>query len=121
VILVLTEMKTNISFTCLAINFKISRASTSPYFPNTLQVLSQIIKAPLPWPSRDEAINNLPRCFQNFANVRVVLDGTEIEIEKAACLACRIWKYSHSKERNAAKFLVGVSTAGLITFLSDGF
>ncbi|CAN8028786.1 unnamed protein product [Ixodes persulcatus] len=121
VILVLTKIKTNLSFTCLAINFKISKVSTSRYFHTTLQVLSQIMKAALPWPSKDEVVNNLPRCFQNFANVRVVLDGTEIEIEKAACLACRIWTYSHYKGRHTAKFLVGVSPAGLITFLSDGF
>ncbi|CAN8010786.1 unnamed protein product [Ixodes pacificus] len=104
VILVLTKIKTNLSFTCLAINFNISKASTSRYFHTTLQILSRILKASLPWPSKYEVVNNLPRCFQNFANVRVVLDGTEIKIEKAACLAYRIWTYSHYKEGTQQNF-----------------
>ncbi|CAN7939956.1 unnamed protein product [Ixodes hexagonus] len=97
VILVLIKMKTNLSFACLAIIFKVSKTSISRYFHSTLQTLSRVMKAALPWPSTEEVANNLPKCFQSFSNVRVVLDGTEIEVEKARCLACRIWTYSHYK------------------------
>ncbi|CAN7983522.1 unnamed protein product, partial [Ixodes hexagonus] len=73
------------------------------------------------WPTREENKNNLPSCFKDYAEVRVVLDCTEVEIEKSHCLACRLFTYSYYKGRHTAEFLIGVSPAGLITFVSRGF
>ncbi|CAN7946386.1 unnamed protein product [Ixodes hexagonus] len=79
VIIVLIKMKTNVSFACLAIIFKVSKTIISRHFHSTFQTLSRVMKAALPWPSKEEVANNLPKCFQDFSNVRVVVDGTEIE------------------------------------------
>lgn len=53
--------------------------------------------------------------------MRVVLDCTEVEIEKSHCLACLLLTCSYYKGRHTAKCLIGVSSAGLATFVSRGF
>lgn len=35
----------------------------------------------------------MPLCFQTFADVRAVLDCTEVAVQKPKCLCCRIRTY----------------------------
>lgn len=59
--------------------------------------------------------------FDKFRNTRAVLDCTEIPIQKNKCLNCKICSYSHYKGTNTVKFLIAVSPAGIITYISKGF
>lgn len=54
-----------------------------------IKILSKSLKAAIPWPSREEISRNLPKCFEGFENVRVVLDCTEIFIQHPANLCCQ--------------------------------
>ncbi|XP_064479830.1 uncharacterized protein LOC135393283 [Ornithodoros turicata] len=119
--LVLVRLKTGLSFNCMSPLFGVSEASVHRYFSSTLPILAQVMRAALSWPSKEEVMQNMPLCFSSFPRVRVVLDGTEVQIEKSQCLACRIKTYSHYKGCHTVKFLVGVSPGGLITHISEGF
>lgn len=63
----------------------------------------------------------MPKCFENYKNCRVVLDCTEIKIQKLKCLKCRIMSYSHYKGTHTIKFLIGITPSGLISFVSRGY
>lgn len=121
VVLVLVRIKTCLSFICLALLFGVSKTTVHRHFYGTLQALAAVLEAAIPWPSKEEVSRNLPRCFEGYQEVRVVLDCTEVELEKSHCASCRILTYSHYKGRHTAKVLVGVSPGGLITFVSNGF
>lgn len=122
VILTLAKLKQNISFEALGTLFRISGVTVSHYFSATIQVLARIMKRFVYWPTRDELKKNIPLCFrEHFPNVTVILDATEIPICSLKCLNCRIACYSNYKSRRTVKFLVGVSPAGLITFISRGY
>lgn len=121
VILVLVRLKTCLPFVCLAPLFCVSRTTVSRHFYSTLHNLAAVLESAIPWPDKQEIARNLPQCFEEYRDVRVVLDCTEVTVEKSHCASCRILTYSHYKGTHTAKLLVGVSPAGLITFVSRGF
>lgn len=121
VILVLVRLKTCLPFVCLAPLFCVSRTTVARHFYGTLRYLAAVLEAAIPWPDKQQIASNLPQCFEDYKEVRVVLDCTEVTVEKSHCASCRILTYSHYKGTHTAKLLVGVSPAGLITFVSCGF
>ncbi|KAH9369613.1 hypothetical protein HPB48_010672 [Haemaphysalis longicornis] len=121
VVLVLVRLKTCLPFTCLAALFGVSRKTATRHFYATLQKMAAVLEAAIPWPDKNEISRNVPQCFTDYREVREVLDCTEVQLEKSHCASCRILTYSHYKGVHTAKVLVGVSPAGLITFISNGF
>lgn len=83
--------------------------------------LAQIFQSLVYWPSKQETSSNIPFCFDNFNNVRVILDCTEIHLQNPKCLPCRIKCYSNYKSTFILKFLVGISPDGLITYISKPY
>lgn len=72
----------------------------------------------LRWPTSEECKINIPLCFKDFDSVRIIIDCTEIPLQRPTCLCCRLRTYSHYKGGQTLKFMVGVSPGGLITFVS---
>lgn len=64
---------------------------------------------------------NLPNCFEDFKSGRVMLDCIEIHVAKPKCLCCRVKLYSNYKARSTMKVMSGVSSGGLITFVSKAY
>jgi hypothetical protein len=121
IVLTLMRLKLDISFRCLAVLFQTSTSTCQNYFYNMVKKLAQVLKTVIRWPSKEEIIDNMPTCFKPYKKTRIVLDGTEIEVEKTKCLHCRIATYSHYKGKNTVKFLIGVSPSGLITYVSQAY
>ena len=86
-----------------------------------IHFLDACLSFALPWPTKDEISRNIPRCFIKYANVRVILDWTEIQIHKPIELCCKVLTYSHYKCTNTVKFLTGVTPAGDISFVSEAY
>ena len=62
----------------------------------------------------------MPRCFrETYPQAKVVIDCTEVFIEKASSVRSQSVTFSNYKHHNTAKGLVGISPAGRITFVSD--
>lgn len=121
VILVLCKFKLNISFACLAVLFKISKTQCTSMFYSTVSLLAVALKRAIYWPSKEEVLKNMPKCFGKFKNTRVVLDCTEIQIQRLKCLKCRVRSYSHYKGTQTIKYLIGITPSGLISLVSAGF
>ncbi|XP_058829676.1 uncharacterized protein LOC131688986 [Topomyia yanbarensis] len=122
IILTLSKLKQNVSFAALAALFRISPTTASYYFSYTIQILSEVFSPMIYWPTMEEIRRNMPHCFkQKFGNVRCVLDCTEVGIGCPNCLNCRIACYSNYKHKRTAKFLIGVTPAGLISFCSRAY
>lgn len=122
IILVFLKLKHELSFAVLSVFFKnVSLSTCRSIFITTVPLLGNIFSNLIYWPSREEIAANIPYCFENFSNVRVVLDCTEVPIQKPKCLTCRIKLYSNYKSNFTLKFLIGVSPAGLITFVSEPY
>ncbi|XP_046407437.1 uncharacterized protein LOC124172074 [Ischnura elegans] len=121
VILTLMKMKLNLSFAVLAILFGCTATTCKNIFAGTAMVLADCLRPALEWPSKDEVLKRMPKCFDKFRRVRVVLDCTEVRMSKFRCLRCRISSYSHYKCNHTVKFMIGVTPAGVISFLSEAY
>lgn len=121
IVLTLARIKTNLTFQCLSVLFSVSPPTASQCFKKIAPCLSVILGDAIYWPSKDEVLKNLPKCFQKYSNVSAVLDCTEIHCPKPQCLQCRVLSYSHYKGGQTAKFLVSVTPAGLINFVSKAY
>lgn len=119
IMMVFVKLKLNVSFRVLALLFNISETTCRRYFHNVLGYIAKVLKTTVLWASKDEILRNMPKCFNSFSSVVVVLDCTEIKIEKPKCLHCRIMTYSHYKGDHTVKFLISVSPAGLIMDISE--
>lgn len=86
-----------------------------------LTVLATVLKPASYLPPIEEIRNNLPQHFEQFTDVRVILDCTEISVQRTKCLCCRVRCYSNYKGNNTVKFMVAVTPAGLISFVSEAY
>ncbi|KAK5649444.1 hypothetical protein RI129_000473 [Pyrocoelia pectoralis] len=121
VILTLMRLKLDISFRSLAVLFKITPKTAQSYFHTTLKLLSNLLKQLIIFPSKEEVLHNMPKCFEQYRSTRLILDCTEIPIQKSKCLSCRIKTYSFYKGKHTIKYLIGVAPSGLITVVSKGY
>lgn len=122
VIMTYVKLKQNISWSFLAVLFNCYSATHCQRIVHEMiKILSKCLKTAIPWPSKEEISRNLPECFKDFENVRVVLDCTEIFIQHPANLCCQVLTYSHYKSSNTIKIMTGVSPAGNITYVSKAY
>lgn len=121
VILCLIKLKLNLKYSALSVLFSISPKVCGNYFRSTIQILARVLKGFVYFPTKEEILKNMPKCFRKYWRTRIVLDCAEVPVEKCNCLKERIMTYSHYKGRYTIKFCVGVSPGGLITFLSRCF
>ena len=72
------------------------------------------------WPSRLLIDEKMPRSFkETYPTTRVVIDCTELYIERASSHRSQSVTYSTYKHHNTAKGLIGISPAGSVSFVSD--
>lgn len=121
VILVFTMMKCNLTFAILSILFGISPVVCRTYFCDMVVVISRILRSVIKMPKKEEVLANMPICFSAFKDTEIVVDCTEVFIQRPKCLCCRIKFYSHYKSGETVKFMTGVSPGGLITFVSNAY
>ncbi|XP_067127736.1 uncharacterized protein [Centruroides vittatus] len=121
IVLVMMKLKLALPFACVSVLFQISMTTCRRIFFNIIAYLSQVLGAAIVWPSKEEIMKNLPLCFQKYSKVRVILDCTEVLVEKPKCISCRILTYSHYYGKHTVKVLVGIAPSGLITYLSKAY
>ncbi|XP_040065951.1 uncharacterized protein LOC120839690 [Ixodes scapularis] len=88
-----------------------------------LDVLACNLGNLLIWPSRRAIRCNLPEVFSDpiFKDVRCTVDCSESFIHKPSFMSARSQTFSQYKHHNTVKFLVAVSPAGSITFISKAW
>jgi len=74
------------------------------------------------WPTREVINQHMPSEFQKlFPSTRVILDGTEIPIQKLSNVANQSSTWSSYKNRNTLKCLIGISPHGCVTYISEAY
>ncbi|KAH9367042.1 hypothetical protein HPB48_021924 [Haemaphysalis longicornis] len=121
VLLCFVKLYHNISFCLLGVLFGVHRTTASKIFKESIVVLSGILKHAVFSPTKDAITANMTVYFKDHAETRVVLDCTEINIEKAKDLKSRLLTYSHYKKTYTAKVLVGETPGGLISYVSPAY
>ena len=74
------------------------------------------------WPSKAAVIRMMPKCFKEvYPTTRVIIDCTEIYVEKPSSVRSQAATYSNYKHFNIAKRLIGITAAGSVSFVSNLF
>ena len=75
----------------------------------------------LVWPSMQEIRLNLPGSFsKKYSDCLYIIDCSEIFIERPKNLTAGAQTWSNYKHNNTMKYLIGISPAGAVIFLSEG-
>ena len=112
-------VKMNLPYRSVAIFFSISSVSVKLHFLDSLLKLKNILSVVVHWPNKSKIAENIPACFKKYSETRIVLDCTEISLQKSKCLQCRLKTYSHYKSNHTFKFFIGILPTGLITYVSN--
>ena len=100
--------------------FGISQAQYSRIERTWLSFLYHRLRALPIWPSRDYIQNTMPQAFRDsYPNTRVIIDCTELFIERPTSFRSQSATYSSYKNHNTAKGLIGISPAGYPSFISE--
>lgn len=119
VLLVLIKIRHNFDFRHLGNLFGISQQDASTIFSNWIKYMFHRCSFVSIWPHRNTIIEMMPEKFKSeFPNTLVIIDGTEMRIQRPSSMTRQSQSYSDYKSSNTLKGLVGVDPRGSIIFAS---
>ncbi|XP_064476281.1 uncharacterized protein LOC135390517 [Ornithodoros turicata] len=121
VVLTMMKLKHNMSFTFLSGLFGCSSSTCSIIVTQTVKTLARILSSVVVLPAKEEILRNMPKQFERYQNVRIVLDCTEVPVSQPKCLNCAINVYSYYKKAFTCKYMIGVTPGGIIAHVSKGY
>lgn len=103
------------------VRFGIAENQVTSLLGQGLPVLAKTLKFLIVWPDKDAIIRNMPKAFKHsrtYRNIRVIIDCSEVFIKRPSNLLAQNITYSNYKHHNTLKFLIGITPAGALSFLS---
>ena len=121
--LTLVKLRLNPSIQDLAYRFGVHCSTVSRIFLKWLIMLDTKLKPLLLWPEREDLRRTMPECFRaSFKDrVAVIIDCFEVFIERPSNLLARAATWSAYKHHNTAKFLIGITPQGVVSYISDAW
>lgn len=120
-LVVLMKLRLGLSNRDIAYRFKVSESTVSNILRSWLPVMANILKSIIKWPSKGAVLKNIKSFRRHFKRCRCIIDCTEIFIERPNNLTARAQTWSNYKHHNTVKYLVGITPAGAVSFLSTGW
>ena len=103
----------------IAFRFGVNASTVSRHFHRVLDVLSVHTANLIKWPDRDTLRQTMPSSFRKFfKKCAVIIDCTEIFIERPSDLMARAQVWSNYKHHSTVKFLIGITPQGTISYIS---
>lgn len=102
--------------------FKVSESTVSRVVITWINFLYFQLKEINIWPSKEIIQEHMPSDFgKKFPKTRVILDATEIPIDKPTNVESQTVTWSNYKHKNTLKAMIGCSPRGAVTFISDSY
>ncbi|KAG5268330.1 hypothetical protein AALO_G00211380 [Alosa alosa] len=121
-LIILMKLRLGLCNTDLAYRFPVSKTTISNILRSWVPAMAFILKPLIKWPSKGAILKNMPKIFKrNFKRCRCIIDCTEIFKARPSSLTARAQTWSNYKHNNTIKYLIAISPAGAISFLSPGW
>ena len=122
VLLTLMRLRLGLSGQDLGYRFGIHRSTVSRVFAGITDVLYARLHHLIVWPDREVLRATLPMDFRKHCpQCAVIIDCFEIFIERPSALLARAQTYSQYKHHNTAKYLIGITPTGIVSYISKGW
>ena len=113
------KLRLNLMDEDLAFRFGVHCSTVSRYFHQVLDVMAVKTAPFIKWPDRDTLRQTMPTAFRKFfKKCAVIMDCTEIFIERPSDLLAREQVWSNYKHHSTIKFLIGITPQGTISHIS---
>ena len=119
-LLILMKLKLGASNRDLSLRFDIKEEYAFKIVRTQLPKLANVFAKLIIWPEREALRENLPHALALLKKCVCIIDCTEIYIEPPLNLNARAQIFSNYKSHNTIKYLIGITPAGAISFLSAG-
>ncbi|XP_061726169.1 uncharacterized protein LOC133531788 [Cydia pomonella] len=119
-LLVLIKLRRNMLFTELSFRLKVNKTVLSNIFITWVNYLYYKLKELKVWVPK-QCIDKNMKYYGKINPCTVIVDCTEIKIEKPKNPLTQQLTYSTYKSANTLKVLVGISASGCVTFVSDAY
>ena len=115
----LVKLRLDLKVVDIAFRFNISTAVVSRYFTTWICFLYHHLKE-IDWmPSVKQVEGTLPSAFrEKYPTTYCIIDGSEIFMETPSDLHMQSSTWSNYKHHNTAKFLIGCTPNGCVSFIS---
>ena len=101
---VLMRLRLGLLLQDIADKFNVSASTMSRIFTTWLRLLSVELQQMFPWPTRDLVAQYTPQQFSKYPNTRVIIDCTELYIQRPSSLVSQSETFSNYKHHNTFKF-----------------
>lgn len=118
-LLVLMRLKAGLFVQDLADRFGISTSLVSRICITWINLLYLELNDIFPFPSQELVRKNMPKEFNEYPTTRIILDCSEIFIQRPSAMLAQCETWSEYKHHNTWKVLVGVTPNGQVSYLSD--
>ena len=119
-VLFFMKIRLNLFEEDLAYRFDVHRTTVSRVFRRILNLLAVKTKDLIVWPDRDTLRLTMPTVFRKFfRQCCVIIDCTEVFIERPSNLLARAQVWSNYKHHSTIKFLIGITPQGTISYVSQ--
>ena len=121
-LLTLMRLRLNLSVQDLGYRFGIHDSTVSRVFQSCIQTMYSSMDFLVYWPEREQLKLTLPMSFrQKFSSCAVIIDCFEVFIDRPSDLLARAQTWSSYKHHNTAKYLIGITPQGTVSFISKGW
>ena len=121
-LMVLIRLRLNAGVQDLGYQFNIHPSTVCHDFNKWLDVLYTKLQVFINWPDRANLLKTMPMVFRKaFQSCAIIIDCFEVFVERPTSLKARAQMWSNYKKHNTAKFLIGISPQGSVSFISKGW
>ena len=123
ILLCLMRLRLTLTLQDLAYRFNISVATACRVFEKWLYAMYICLDSLIFWPDRETLYKTMPNEFKEAfgKNVAVIINCSEVFIDKPTALDTRAQIWSNYKHQNRVKFVIGITPCGSISFISDAW
>ncbi|KAG8176998.1 hypothetical protein JTE90_006427 [Oedothorax gibbosus] len=114
------RLRNGLTLDLIAYIFEISQPTASRYFNGMVECIYQKLQTVSIWPGREQVREFMPFNFRSYCpDCRVIIDCTEFKMVQPFNVVEQQLTFSHYKNSNTLKALIGIAPSGGVTFISD--
>ncbi|GFQ64803.1 THAP-type domain-containing protein, partial [Trichonephila clavata] len=114
------KLRTGISSEFLSVVFEIPVSTVSEDFNYVTEVVYEKLKLLFIFPCKSQVIQYMPPAFRmHFKDVRIFVECVEFEIEEPSSPKEQRMTFSHDKNANTIKGMIGITPNAAISFISE--